>query len=350
MELSKKLASQIVIAISEVVKNDINLINSSGIIIGSTDDKRIGTFHAAGYQAVHSALPVMVDSQNLFEGAKEGINYPIFLEGIPIAAIGITGKPNELEQFGFLITKITEVFLKEQQLNEEMISESRLLHYLITSLIYDNIQNQKQLDALLIKYQINPSDEFAAMSIKLTDSHLENSLRFFFSNLGCRLSLYLYPNEWVVIFNRNSFQDFNSQQFITQFEGKLSAGLGPFGTLYQVSQSYSNALIARNHAQSLQLTFCSSEHISIEFMLENLPKDIQALYSEHTLEKFSEKELHILQTYFSNNLSLKDTSAALFIHKNTLQYQLDRITEKSGKNPRNFQDAFALQLALLCKI
>lgn len=347
MQISKKLASQIVIAISEVVKSDINLINSSGMIIGSTDEKRIGTFHAAGYQAVHTGLPVTVDGRHPFAGAKAGINYPIILAGSPLAAIGITGCPDDLEQFGFLITKITEVFLKEQQLNEEMLSESRLLHYLITSLIYDNMQNPKQVEDLLIKYQINPADEFAVLSIKLIDPHLEKTLRFFFSNIGCRLSLYLYPNEWVVIFDQGCFQAFCSQQFITTFEGKLAAGLGPFGTLYQISQSYNHALIARKHAQKLQMTFCSSEQISIAFVLESLPGDIQNLYAKQTLQMLTEKDLLLLQTYFTNNLSLKDTATALYIHKNTLQYQLDRITEKSGKNPRNFQDAFLLQLALL---
>ncbi|MRN26850.1 hypothetical protein EAI30_19880, partial [Romboutsia ilealis] len=48
MELSRQLASQIVNAVYEVVKNDINLINAFGIIIGSTNPQRIGTFHEAG--------------------------------------------------------------------------------------------------------------------------------------------------------------------------------------------------------------------------------------------------------------------------------------------------------------
>ena len=349
MELSKKIASQIVTAISEVVKNDINMINASGIIIGSTNDSRIGTFHGAGYQAIQAGRPIIVDALHKFEGAKQGINYPIFLNGAPIAAIGITGNPKDLEQFGFLITKITEVFLREQQLNEEMVSEDRQLHYLITSLIYDNIQNQKQLDALLEKYAIDPAAEFAVMSVKLTDVALEQSLRFYFAGIGCRLSLYLYPNEWVVIFDRNNYQNFQLRDFLSKYDQKVFAGLGTFGTLYQLSHSYNNALIARKHARRRQITFCDSEHVSIEFILESLPRDIQALYAGHALQDLSEKELQLLQVYFSHNLSLKDTAEALFIHKNTLQYQLDRIAEKCGRNPRTFQDAFILQFALLCR-
>ena len=74
------------------------------------------------------------------------------------------------------------------------------------------------------------------------------------------------------------------------------------------------------------------------------------LFASQLLDGLTEKECSILRTYLSCNMSLKNAADALFIHKNTLQYHLDRITEKSGKNPRNFQDAFLFQLALFCHI
>ncbi|MFR9077372.1 helix-turn-helix domain-containing protein [Blautia obeum] len=35
-----------------------------------------------------------------------------------------------------------------------------------------------------------------------------------------------------------------------------------------------------------------------------------------------------------------------FLHKNTIQYRLNQIHKKSGYNPREFQDAVRLYLAL----
>lgn len=348
MEISRQIASQIVKAVYEVVGNDINFINAAGIITGSTNIQRIGTFHEAGYSAVKSGTPVFVNVPHKFKGTWCGINYPIFLEGAPVAAIGITGNPKELEKFGFLVTKITEVFLKEQQLNEELLSENRSLHYLVTSLIYDNIQNPSQLGTLLEKYKIDQMKDYSVLSIKMLDSSLEQSLRFYFSGLGCHLSLYLYPNEWAVIFDREIFCRFSPEEFCRKYEGRLYAGMGPFGPLYQLNESYHSAQIARAHASQLNSVFCNSEDISLELVLENLPENIQRLYSNYTLKGLSEKELHILKTYFMKDLSLKATSEALFIHKNTLQYQLDKVAEKTGLNPRIFKDAFLLQFALLC--
>ena len=67
---------------------------------------------------------------------------------------------------------------------------------------------------------------------------------------------------------------------------------------------------------------------------------------EKTLNKLNDREIDILKTYFSTNMSLKDTSDQLFLHKNTLQYQLDRIAQKTGYNPRVFKDATVLYIGL----
>ncbi|MGL6201653.1 MAG: CdaR family transcriptional regulator [Lachnospiraceae bacterium] len=348
MEISSQLANQITAAIYEVVKNDINLINQDGIIISSTNPKRIGTFHQAGAESIRSGQPVIVTADNTKEGTQRGINYPIFLEDAPIAAVGITGNPDELHQFGFLITKITEVFLKEQQLNEEMISESRALHYVISSLIHGDTKNHKRIESLMTQYGLDPTGEFAAFSAKLTDPALEQSLRFYFSGLNCRLSLYSYPNEYIVIFDQKGLADFSPNDFTARYAGKLHAGLGAFGPLNRLDHSYTNAKIARKHAENRSLAFINSENITIELVLENLPEEIRKMYAEHILKQLTDKELHILKIYFSCNLSLKAAAEALFIHKNTLQYQLDRISEKCGFNPRVFQDAFLLRFAMMC--
>ena len=45
-------------------------------------------------------------------------------------------------------------------------------------------------------------------------------------------------------------------------------------------------------------------------------------------------------------MSLKETAEQLYLHKNTLQYQLDRIWKNTGYNPRNFKDATVLYVGL----
>lgn len=57
--------------------------------------------------------------------------------------------------------------------------------------------------------------------------------------------------------------------------------------------------------------------------------------------------LESLVRYFENDISLSATAKKLKIHRNTLVYRLEKIAEITGLDPRTFNDAFQLQLALI---
>ncbi|MDE6054248.1 MAG: helix-turn-helix domain-containing protein [Lachnospiraceae bacterium] len=54
----------------------------------------------------------------------------------------------------------------------------------------------------------------------------------------------------------------------------------------------------------------------------------------------------MLKAYFSTNMSLKETCEQIYMHKNTLQYKLDKIARDTGYNPRRFKEAVVLYIAL----
>lgn len=54
-----------------------------------------------------------------------------------------------------------------------------------------------------------------------------------------------------------------------------------------------------------------------------------------------------LENFFANNMSMTLTADALGIHRNTLVYRLDRITDNLGLDPRSFDDAVQIRLAIL---
>jgi sugar diacid utilization regulator len=51
--------------------------------------------------------------------------------------------------------------------------------------------------------------------------------------------------------------------------------------------------------------------------------------------------------FFEHGMNITATSKALFIHRNSLQYRLERFIEKTGLDPRQFDDALFIHLALL---
>lgn len=58
--------------------------------------------------------------------------------------------------------------------------------------------------------------------------------------------------------------------------------------------------------------------------------------------KLTDKEEMFLNGYVNCNMNLNKTADALFYHRNTVVYYLNRIQEKYGLNPHNFYD--------LCKL
>ena len=59
--------------------------------------------------------------------------------------------------------------------------------------------------------------------------------------------------------------------------------------------------------------------------------------------------LQTLEMFFSANGSPSAAAARLAIHRNTLTYRLDRVLRLTGLDPRRFDDAIQLRLALLLR-
>jgi PucR family transcriptional regulator, purine catabolism regulatory protein len=53
-----------------------------------------------------------------------------------------------------------------------------------------------------------------------------------------------------------------------------------------------------------------------------------------------------LENFFSNNLNISETAKAMFLHRNTLIYRIDKIKEILNSDLKNSEELLQLQLAL----
>jgi carbohydrate diacid regulator len=72
-------------------------------------------------------------------------------------------------------------------------------------------------------------------------------------------------------------------------------------------------------------------------------------FSRELLDRLGENNeiIQTLEAFFAFDMSLTRTAETLKIHRNTLVYRLDRITETLGLDPRVFDDAVQIKLAIL---
>jgi carbohydrate diacid regulator len=85
-------------------------------------------------------------------------------------------------------------------------------------------------------------------------------------------------------------------------------------------------------------------------MDDNLKQDIlNRVFHEKTVEIFDKEMTRTIDAYFQNNLNVTDTANAIFIHRNTLLYRIDKIHHHTGFDLKNMEDSWLFKLAWLIR-
>jgi carbohydrate diacid regulator len=352
-QISDSLAQTIVEAAREVIGKDINFINLDGKIIASTNAKRIGTYHEAAVHVQKDRNIIEVFEDDTFKGTQKGINYPVMIDEKLLGIIGISGDPKECHSLGFLLTKITEVFIKEQMISTLNHSLDELRSSVTRMLIFNEekktLSMKEQLEqlhyeledrAFVVIIHIHGFNNLASLPINIPN---------FLTEQYIQLYTYLFPNQYILIINESQYK--KSVKILTsqfsRFKDKLSIGIGNVHSLEQLEISYKHAKLALKTALSKKALL--SEYINLDFeaMLETIDSSVKKDYIKKLISTLLEDEITLLKAYYKSNLSLKRTAETLFIHKNTLQYRLDKIAHKTNLNPRDYHDSVKLYIALL---
>jgi len=77
-------------------------------------------------------------------------------------------------------------------------------------------------------------------------------------------------------------------------------------------------------------------------------KNVQ--FSSELLSKMKNEDLSkTLETFFDKNLNLTETALKMGVHRNTIIYRLNQISKVLGADPRVFEQAMSIKIALLIK-
>lgn len=64
--------------------------------------------------------------------------------------------------------------------------------------------------------------------------------------------------------------------------------------------------------------------MKLTFLLQSLSAPLRRRYRQDVCKDLTERDIHLLQVYYRQNLSIQKTADILSIHKNTLQYRLKK--------------------------
>jgi len=334
MKISATLAQKIVDNLKTTLPHQVNFMDLEGHIIASTDPKRLNTRHEGALRVIQTRSPLWIEYDGQFLGAKKGINMPVYYENHIIGCIGITGD-REVEQLSHIVKAMTELLIKEAYLKEIAFQKREKNRLLIESLIFGTTAFEEEL------FDLNFATPYRVVVIPHTTQT--------FAQIHASLEKHF------------TYFTFNSHHFITlapqtpTWETALAHFPQPIGigisasARDQLPRSYQTALTA-SHWKTNQSPLYF-EQLELGIVLGDVKIENKALFLKQVFQKATPKDIaairEILTLYGKHNGSLNKCAEELFIHKNTFQYQLQKISKTTGYDPRQMEGFAVLYVALL---
>ncbi|RKQ34338.1 CdaR family transcriptional regulator [Oceanobacillus halophilus] len=366
MEVSPTLAQEIVTDMKGIINQDLNFIDTRGIVIASTNIERINTDHEGARKVLATKMDLIIERDEQFKGARKGINIPIYFENNIVGVIGITGEKEEVTKFGQIIKKMTEILVKDAWLKNLTIQRRENNRMIVDYLLFQPESEQSKTNInKLFEVDLNkPRIIIIGKFVKKVQSshHLVDRLNSIF--------------EKYVLFNQENFFTIKGDEIILildhRFENdmertlnhitketkenlgiELSFGIGS-STIHtrSIKQSYQQAKSAINWANSTNNQRINYfKDLDIGLILNRVSTTSKQYYVDKVLSNLCPKELReygqMIEVYGKNNGSINKTAEELFIHKNTLQYKLNKLAKLTEYNPRILNDYVILRIAFL---
>lgn len=126
----------------------------------------------------------------------------------------------------------------------------------------------------------------------------------------------------------------------------LNIAIGKMTPLSDLQLSFETSLIAMHSLMDVEKNYAIFDDLTLEIVLSAIDDKAKVEYQRKLISALDGKDLELLRVYFDEDMSLARTSERMYIHKNTLQYKLNSIHTRTGFNPRKFEDAVLLYLAI----
>ncbi|HOF03329.1 MAG TPA: sugar diacid recognition domain-containing protein [Atribacterota bacterium] len=404
MEITHELAQQIVDKTINIIGKNINIMNEKGIIIGTGDKSRLNQYHEGAALVLKNRKKMFIHAENETNlvGVKPGINLPIENGHEIIGVVGITGNPDEVGPLGEIIKTTVEIMLQQQFLLKEIDLERQAKDNFIHDLFFGRVGPDKDLFIArgnVVGYDITIPRVVLLVNINYFEKTIHKSnnrndynklkeeeiylqrlkedllriLQDFFANQPKEILAYMGGDNFVILktINTNEKPEITREKLIKvsreikriilkQKKFTASVGIGEYHPgIKGLKHSYQEACRAIEIGERVDsksgvhhIAYLGIYRICAETNPEIRDNYIQNILKDNNYDKRKELKAYFwetLQTFFEKNLNITDTAKSIFIHRNTLLYRLERIRQVTGLDPRKFNEALQLDIALKMK-
>jgi len=271
-----------------------------------------------------------------------------------------------LENYDWFITKDDDVFGIS---NKELTKKDQTLLATLLQPYYPNLPLQTKVENVWIN-EINGVQQETALQINnpfrfvyfsITENQINPvDFREAINELFAKEVPILWENEneGILIEGTDDSTDTISYEHIinllmSDLYVNINFYVGPFRQdLTDVKQYFHSILDSAKLMTTLTNKSVMTYIEAIPYLLMNeMNPDFRTQIAHSVLQEFvhDEETLKMITTFFECNLNISETAKKLYMHRNSLQYRLDRFHEKTTIDIRQFNQAMTVYLALRAK-
>lgn len=364
--LTRQIAEKIQIKVAGLVNQPLTVVETGGLVLSSNDS------------SVQESLQL----------ADWPWAIPFRYGGKPVGYVILTRQLSNHDEIAPLICSIAELVMHQSILIEIIPHQEERLDKFIYDLLHSEDSNGTLIEAESRLFELSLERPRIAIVVGIQDpqltqnqrlptgdreatiaryrSGISRALNSFYTTSRQNIVAYLGGNtfcilkdlgdetEEVSIAAATFKKSINTIYGIIKSETKLPTTIG-IGNYHQglkgLQLSYQEALNALELGTQMwdgDRVYHIDDFGVVAPLLSGV--DEQNIYfSRELLEKLGQNQeiIETLEAFFSLDMSLTRTATLLGIHRNTLVYRLDRINENLDLDPRNFEDAVQIKLAIL---
>lgn len=374
--LDEKLAQKIVQRTMDIIDCNINIMDAKGKIIASGDMNRIGEIHDGALLVLSQNRIVDINEAvvHSLHGVRPGINLPLHVDGNIVGVIGLTGNPTSLKEFGKLVCMTAEMMLEQSRLFGILAQDTRLKEELILNLINSESitpsltewANRLGVDLSVPRVACIIEVDSGQLGVENSRNELQNLQHLLKFPERDNLVAIVSLTELVILKPAlNSFGRWDVDEQLARIK-QLIERMNENAKL-NVRIALGNYFVGDN---AIALSYHTAK-TTLKIGKERFPK--QRIYNYQDLilpvllnqlkEGWQKEELErpiqrlklmdnngvlvkTLLAWFENNMQTIATAKALYVHRNTLEYRLNKISDLTGLDLNDTDARFLLYMAL----
>ncbi|HEX3022544.1 MAG TPA: sugar diacid recognition domain-containing protein, partial [Lachnospiraceae bacterium] len=293
---------------------------------------------------------------------RSGTNLAINFHDEIVGVIGVTGPYQQVSKYGQIIKKMTEILILDQYYKEQRDTDKRIRdRYLDEWMLGDskNINLQFVKRGYAIQIDITVPRRVMAISFKSDVNQNAAEVQRYIDSAEKMVMDIIHDGKGSVCLKNGvetlcAVPDCSDQAMVSlsEYMRKEIESKYPIKFCCGIDASCEGYLLIHNSVVKAEKALRTSmrspqkgirlyDSITMEIFQSELSSSTKLEYIKRIFKGCSMEEIEnwigILNIFYEEEGSIIATSQRLFIHKNTLQYKLNKIKERTGYDPRSIR-------------